>query len=134
MELQRIAPKVSAKLRRDLKARITAASHFKPMCAALELARTEQGKKTLAHHYTTESNMISRLVLGGLTAKQWVKESGIAGDARDSMSADQLEHFSYLEQTNITLIELGQDYSQRKAKLTELSQRWLAKRLGAAHA
>jgi len=133
-ELQRIAPKASAKLRRELKARITAASHFKPMCAALELARTEQGKKTLAHHYTTESNMISRLVLGGMTAKQWAKTNGVAGDARDSMSTEQLEHFSYLERTNITLIELGQDYPQRKAKLTELSQRWLAKRLGAGHA
>ena len=133
-ELQRIAPKVSAKLHRDLKARITAASHFKPMCAALELARTEQGKKTLAHHYTTESNMISRLVLGGLTAKQWAKENGVAGDVRDSMNAEQLEHFSYLEQTNITLIELGQDYHQRKAELIRLSQRWMAKCLGAVHA
>lgn len=133
-ELQRQAPEKAATLRRELKARITAASHFKPMCAALELARTERGKKTLAHHYTTESNMISRLVLGGMTAKQWAKTNGVAGDARNSMSTEQLEHFSYLEQTNITLIELGQDYPQRKAKLTELSQRWLAKRLGAGHA
>lgn len=133
-KLQRIAPKVTAELRQQLKARITAASYFKPMCAALELARTERGKKTLAHHYTTESNMISRLVLGGLTAKQWAKENGIAGEPRDSMNAEQLEHFSYLEQTNITLIELGQDYHQRKATLIELSQRWLAKHLGASHA
>ncbi|MDP8860704.1 antA/AntB antirepressor family protein [Serratia marcescens] len=133
-ELQRIAPKVSAKFRRELKARITAASHFKPMCEALALARTEQGKKTLAHHYTTESNMIARIVLCGLTAKQWAQASGIDGDPRDSMSAEQLEHFSYLEQTNITLIELGQDYHQRKNELTRLSQRWLAKRLGVSHA
>jgi phage anti-repressor protein len=133
-KLQRIAPRVTAELRQQLKARITAASYFKPMCAALELARTEQGRKTLAHHYTTESNMISRLVLGGMTAKQWAQASGVAGDPRDSMNADQLAHFSYLEQTNITLIELGQGYHQRKAKLTELSQRWLAKRLGADHA
>lgn len=133
-KLQRIAPKVTAELRQQLKARITAASYFKPMCAALELARTEQGRKTMAHHFTTESNMISRLVLGGMTAKQWAQASGVAGNPRDSMSAEQLGHFSYLEQTNITLIELGQGYHQRKAKLTELSQRWLAKRLGADHA
>ncbi|OMQ22187.1 antA/AntB antirepressor family protein [Serratia oryzae] len=132
-KLQRIAPKVTAELRQRLKARITAASYFKPMCAALELARAEQGKKTLAHHFTTESNMISRLVLGGMTAKQWAQASSVAGEPRDSMNADQLAHFSYLEQTNITLIELGQGYHQRKAKLTELSQRWLAKRLGADH-
>jgi anti-repressor protein len=132
-KLQRIAPKVTAKLRQRLKARITAANYFKPMCAALELARTEQRKKTLAHHYTTESNMISRLVLGGMTAKQWAQASGVAGDPRDSMNTEQLEHFSYLEQTNITLIELGQDYHQRKSELVRLSQRWMAKRLGADH-
>lgn len=133
-KLHRLAPKVTAELRQQLKARITAASYFKPMCTALELARTEQGKKTLAHHYTTESNMISRLVLGGMTAKQWAQASGVAGDPRDRMNADQLAHFSYLEQTNITLIELGQDYHQRKAELTRLSQRWLAKRQETGHA
>lgn len=133
-KLQRIAPKDITELRLQLKARITAASYFKPMCAALELVRTEQGKNTLAHHYTTESNMISRLVLGGLTAKQWAQASGVDGDPRDSMNAEQLEHFSYLEQTNITLIELGQHYHHRKATLTELSQRWLVRYLGAEHA
>jgi hypothetical protein len=46
------------------------------------------------------------------------------------MNAAQLEHLSYLESTNITLIELGQDYDQRKAELIRLSQRWLAKRMG----
>ena len=45
------------------------------------------------------------------------------------MSSAQLEHLSYLEQTNITLIELAQPYPQRKAELIRLSQRWLARRL-----
>lgn len=133
-ELHRSVPEVSARLRRQLKARISAANMFKPMCAALDAARTEQGKRTHPHHYTTESNMIAKIVLGGLTAKQWAQASGIDGDPRDSMSAEQLEHFSYLEQTNITLIELGQNYHQRKNELTRLSQRWLAKRLGVNHA
>ncbi|ACZ77244.1 AntA/AntB antirepressor domain protein [Dickeya parazeae Ech586] len=132
--LHRSAPEVAARFRRQLKARLTAANYFKPMCAALEIARSELGKKTLPHHYTTESNMIARLVLGGLTAKGWAQVNNVAGEPRDSMSADQLEHLSYLEQTNITLIELGQDYPQRKAELTRLSQRWMAKRLGVNHA
>ncbi|MEI7075069.1 antA/AntB antirepressor family protein [Pectobacterium versatile] len=132
--LQRSVPEVAARFRRQLKARLTAANYFKPMCAALETARSELGKKTLPHHYTTESNMIARLVLGGLTAKDWARVNGIAGEPRDSMIADQLEHLSYLEQTNITLIELGQNYQQRKAELTRLSQRWMAKRLGVNHA
>lgn len=132
--LSRGAPEIAAKYRRQLKARIGAANLFKPMCVALEAARTELGKQTIPRHYSTESNMITRIVLGGLTAKQWAQVNNIDGEPRDSMNAGQLEHLSYLESTNITLIELGQDYHQRKAELIRLSQRWLAKHLGADHA
>ncbi|ELO3636700.1 antA/AntB antirepressor family protein [Salmonella enterica] len=125
------APEAAARFRQQLKARITAASHFKPMCEALEAARVEQGKPTLPRNYSNESNMIARIVLGGLTAKQWAQANGIVGEPRDHMTGDQLEHLSYLEQTNITLIELGKDYGERKEELIRLSQRWLAKRLGA---
>ncbi len=132
--LQRSVPEIAAQYRRQLKARISAANLFKPMCAALESARAEQGKQTQQRHYSNESNMIARIVLGGMTAKQWAQTNGIAGEPRDSMNAAQLEHLSYLESTNITLIELGQDYDQRKAELIRLSQRWLAKRMGVSHA
>lgn len=128
-ELHKVAPVRSAALRRELKARITVASYFKPMCAALEAYRAELGKNTLQHHYTTEANMLARIVLGGMTAKQWALANGITGEPRDHMSTLQLEHLSYLEQSNITLIELGQDYHQRKAELIRLSQRWLARRM-----
>ena len=128
-ELHKVAPVRSAALRRELKARITVASYFKPMCAALEAYRAELGKNTLQHHYTTEANMLARIVLGGMTAKQWAQANGITGEPRDHMSTLQLEHLSYLEQSNITLIELGQDYHQRKAELIRLSQRWLARRM-----
>ncbi|HGD8056203.1 TPA: antA/AntB antirepressor family protein, partial [Escherichia coli] len=110
-------------LRRELKARITVANYFKPMCAALEEYRAELGKNTFQHHYTTEANMLARIVLGGMTAKQWAQANGITGEPRDHMSTLQLE------QSNITLIELGQDYHQRKAELIRLSQRWLARRM-----
>ncbi|WLJ47375.1 antA/AntB antirepressor family protein [Edwardsiella piscicida] len=69
-------------------------------------------------------------VLGGLTAKQWAGMNGLVGDPRDSMNAEQLEHLSYLESTNITLLDMGMDYLQRKVELTRLSQRWMARRLG----
>lgn len=124
------APEIAAKYRRHLKARIGAANLFKPMCAALDAARAEQGKETQGRHYSNESNMIARIVLGGMTAKQWAQVNGIDGEPRDSMSAGQLEHLSYLESTNITLIDMGMQYNQRKAELTRLSQRWLAKRMG----
>ncbi|MDR3432822.1 MAG: antA/AntB antirepressor family protein [Rouxiella aceris] len=131
--LQLSAPAIAAKYRRQLKARIGAANMFKPMCAALDVARAEEGKQTLPRHYTNESNMIARIVLGGLTAKQWARVNDIAGEPRDAMNAVQLEHLTYLESTNITLIDMGMAYDQRKNELMRLSQRWLAKHLGADH-
>lgn len=56
-----------------------------------------------------------------------------SGEPRDHMNAEQLEHLSYLESTNITLIDMGMEYEQRKGELTRLSQRWLAKRLEAVN-
>ncbi|WP_272575177.1 antA/AntB antirepressor family protein [Providencia sp. PROV273] len=130
--LHKVAPTITKQLRHQLKSRLKVASYFKPMCSALELARMDQGKNTLPHHYTTESNMLNRIVLGGLTAKTWAKQNGIIGNPRDAMSETQLEHLSYLEQTNTTLIELGMDYHARKDKLIGLSQKWLAQRVEVA--
>lgn len=132
-ELQRSVPEIAAQYRQQLKSRINAAVRFTTMCEALELARMEQGKTTQRHHYTNESNMLSRIVLGGLTAKQWAQTNGVEGEPRDSMNAEQLEHFAYLENTNITLIDMGMEFDQRKAELTRLSQRWMAKHLEVAH-
>lgn len=132
-ELQRSVPEIAARYRQHLKARINAAGRFTAMCEALELARMEQGKATQRHHYTNESNMLSRIVLGGLTAKQWAQTNGVDGEPRDSMNAEQLEHLAYLESTNITLIDMGMEFEQRKAELNRLSQRWMAKHLGASN-
>ncbi|HGY7688785.1 TPA: antA/AntB antirepressor family protein [Escherichia coli] len=133
-ELQRSVPEIAARYRRQLKARLSAANNFKPMCDALNMARAELGKTTQQRHYSNESNMIARIVLGGLTAKQWARINGYSGEPRDHMNAEQLEHLSYLESTNITLIDMGMEYEQRKGELTRLSQRWLAKRLEVNHA
>ncbi|HHO9656267.1 TPA: antA/AntB antirepressor family protein [Escherichia coli] len=132
--LQRSVPEIAAQYRRQLKARISAANLFKPMCDALNMARAELGKTTQQRHYSNESNMIARIVLGGMTAKQWAQANGITGEPRDHMNAAQLEHLSYLESTNITLIDMGMEYEQRKGELTRLSQRWLTKRLEVNHA
>lgn len=85
--LRLTAPEVAARYRRKLKARVEVANLFKPMCSALEYSRAAQGKEAQPHHYSNESNMIARIVLGGLTTK--------------------LEHMSYLERTNITLLDMG---------------------------
>lgn len=111
--LRLTAPEVAARYRRKLKARVEVVNLFKPMCSALECSRADQGKETQPHHYSNESNMIARIVLGGLTTK--------------------LEHMSYLERTNITLLDMGMDDPQHKAELTRLSQRWMVRRLGGSN-
>ncbi|EJY6443109.1 antA/AntB antirepressor family protein [Salmonella enterica] len=133
-ELRRAAPLKAAELREQMKARIEAAGYFKPMCEALALARAAEGKTTEPRHYANESNMVARIVLGGLTASQWAKSAGITGEPRNHMTPEQLAHFAYLERSNITLIETGQTYQQRKAELIRLSQRWLTRLTGGDHA
>lgn len=132
-ELQRSVPEIAARYRQHLKALISAASRFTAMCETLEQTRMEQGKATQRHHYTNESNMLSRIVLGGMTAKQWAQANGVEGEPRDSMKVEQLELLAYLENTNITLIDMGMEFEQRKAELMRLSQRRLARNLGADH-
>ncbi|MBI0276745.1 antA/AntB antirepressor family protein [Hafnia alvei] len=126
-ELHRIAPVKLAALRKQLKEQITAANHHREMCAALELHRHELGKETASRHYATESNMLYRILLGGLTAKRWAAHNGFSGNPRDHMNAEQLEHLSYLEKTNTTLIEMGKEYHERKQSLILLSQKRLAR-------
>ncbi len=36
--------------------------------------------------------MLARIVLGGMTAKQWAQANGITGEPRDHMSTLQPEH------------------------------------------
>jgi len=124
--------RISVQLRHHLSARLSSVNLYKSMCAAIHAARTQQGKLTVSYHYSNESNMISKMVLGGLTAKQWAEVNAAKGDPRDSMDTYQLEHLAYLEGMNITLIEMGMDYHKRKAELIRLSERWLTKHVGNA--
>ncbi|ENY6784473.1 antA/AntB antirepressor family protein [Providencia rettgeri] len=127
--LHKVAPTISREYKEDLKARLKAANYFQPMCNALEAARLRQGKTTQRKHYLNESNMINRLVLGGLTAIQWAEKHGYKGKPRDSMTPMQLEHLAYLERSNITLIEMDMNYPERKARLLTLSYQWLQQRI-----
>ncbi len=96
------------------------------MTAALKDSRTEQGKETAARHYSNEMDMINRLVLGA-TAKQYRLSHGIepATPLRDAL-IEMPAHISAirdLQRANQTLIELGMDFQDRKAKLSALLQK-----------
>ncbi|EFB1461193.1 antA/AntB antirepressor family protein [Escherichia coli] len=134
-ELAHVAPQSIQKIRHQLKSRIMAASYHSPMCAALALQRAAAGKPTYPHNYATEANMITRLVLDGMTARQWAAANGLTGDPREHMSSEQLELIAYLEQSNTTLIDTGMDYHKRKTHLARLIPQWrMRQQRNASHA
>ncbi|MFQ2651540.1 antA/AntB antirepressor family protein [Aeromonas caviae] len=89
------------------------------MCRALQQTRTRAGKETKAHHYSNESNMLNRLVLGG-DAKDWSELHGGCREVRQHMDSYQLEQIAYLERSNATLIDAGMPFAERKARLSSM--------------
>ncbi|MDF7670130.1 antA/AntB antirepressor family protein [Orbaceae bacterium ESL0721] len=127
-QLRNIAPTIHKSELKRLKARLEAASYTRPMCDALTLSRLTQGKETKPHHYKNEYDMLNSIVLG-MPAKGYRKTHGLTGEIRDHFNEKQISHLSYLERSNITLLELGWDYQQRKAELTKLSQIYLSRQM-----
>lgn len=96
------------------------------MTRALKDTRAAQGKETPAHHYSTEMDMINRIVLG-MSAKQYREAHGIDATTplRDAIIG-QPAHIAAirdLQRTNQALIECGMEYNERKEKLQALAMR-----------
>ncbi|TSJ89218.1 antA/AntB antirepressor family protein [Gilliamella apicola] len=127
--LKNIAPAIQKKELKRLKARNEAENYSRPMCDALTIHRLSLGKETKPHNYTNEFNMINGIVLG-MTAKAFRKTHNITGDIRDYLNEEQLSQIAYLERSNITLLDLGWSYEQRKAELIKLSQSYMTRLIG----
>ena len=96
------------------------------MTRALKETRAAQGKETPAHCYSTEMDMINRIVLG-MSAKQYREAHGIDATTplRDAIIG-QPAHIAAirdLQRTNQALIECGMEYQERKEKLQALAMR-----------
>ena len=96
------------------------------MTRALKETRAAQGKETPAHKYSTEMDMINRIVLG-MSAKQYREAHGIDATTplRDAIIG-QPAHIAAirdLQRTNQALIECGMEYQERKEKLQALAMR-----------
>lgn len=88
------------------------------------------GDKQHGFAYSNECTFLNRLVLG-MHPPVWAKQKGIsAKQVRDHMNTEQLALVAYLENRDCALLDLDTPTATRKAKLTELAQRWLTKRLG----
>lgn len=128
--LRRVAPEEhNAALLNWRKNRVAACEDHKNMAEAMKgyIERTGDGQKGFA--YSNESRFLNKLVLG-VDPVKWAKDNGVSSkQVRDKMNADQLALLAYLESRNCALLDLDTRTAARKAKLTELAQRWLVKRL-----
>lgn len=131
--LRRVAPEEhKAALLNWRKNRVAACEDHKNMAEAMKgyIERTGDGQKGFA--YSNESRFLNKLVLG-VDPVKWAKDNGVSSkQVRDKMNADQLALLAYLESRNCALLDLDTRTAARKAKLTELAQRWLVKRVGGA--
>ncbi|KGT88312.1 anti-repressor protein [Erwinia typographi] len=129
--LRRVAPEEhQAALTTWRQNRVAACEDHKSMTDAMKgyIERTGDSQKGFA--YSNESTFINRLVLG-MHPPVWAKQNGVqAKKVRDHMNADQLALVAYLESRDCALLDLDTATEERKTKLTELSQRWLVKRVG----
>ncbi len=104
---------------------------FAPMVEALRLNRDDAGKATAAHHYSNEADMLNRIVLGK-TAKQYREGRRLDNDAnlRDCLTNAEIAALEALQRHNTALLECGDSYDERKAKLTGIFNRRYAKAVG----
>ncbi|NCG50161.1 antA/AntB antirepressor family protein [Serratia fonticola] len=128
--LRRVAPEEhKAALLSWRKNRVAACEDHKSMADAMKgyIERTGDSQKGFA--YSNESRFLNKLVLG-VDPIKWAKDNGVSSkQVRDRMNADQLALLAYLESRDCALLDMDTPTATRKARLTELAQRWLAKRL-----
>ena len=111
--------KLSEKYNHEL-LRNTSKVEYKPMTDAIAEAHEE----IKPYHFSNESDLINRIILG-MTASKFRQHHDIPkSDAiRDYLSTAQLNCIIALQRANTVYIEDGLDFQERKAKLTDLFNR-----------
>jgi Rha family phage regulatory protein len=83
-----------------------AASGFQLVCDTLKEVRADDGKATLAHHYTSEAKLINWVLFGRFEAAD-----------RQGMAQSDLHLLNKVEARDAVLIARGRTYEERKALL-----------------
>ncbi|EJR2865550.1 Rha family transcriptional regulator [Salmonella enterica] len=113
--------------------RIETKSEMRSMGDAMKCYIERTGDTQHGHAYNNECTFLARLVLG-MHPPVWAKRNGIPSKkVRDHMNADQLALLAYLESRNCALLDMDISTPERKERLTELAQRWLARHMEASH-
>jgi phage regulator Rha-like protein len=122
LEQKQLAKEEQAKVRADMRL------DFHPMTDAIVAAR--EGKTLESHHFSTECDLINRIVLGA-TAKQYRKMFDIdeSEPLRDLLSAEQQKAVLLLRRANTVYLLEGLDFQERKLRLQALHTKCSANQL-----
>lgn len=107
----------AAEYQKQIEHRDSLKVEFKPMTDAIK----EDHEDPKAYHYTNEVDMINRIVLG-VTSSKFKKNNDIGKNesVRDYMTELQMMAVIDLQRANTVLIQMGENYQERKVKLSAL--------------
>lgn len=88
---------------------------------AVQYSRQAAGKDVKPHHFSNEFDLINRVVLGG-SSKQYRAAHGLSptDPIRDTLTPCQIKAVEHMQRLNASLIDVGMDFEQRKAKLHQV--------------
>ncbi len=93
---------------------------FKPITKAIKDSR----ENPQPYHYSNESDMINKIVLGKSAAKFRVENDiGKSESVRDYMTSLQMDAVIDLQRANTVFIQCGNDYKSRKESLLDMFDR-----------
>ena len=88
---------------------------------AVKITRESQGKEIKPFHFSNEYDLINKVALG-MTAKQYRSHHSFdkVTPIRDTLTLCEIECIEHLQRLNASLIDIGMDFDQRKAKLNQV--------------
>lgn len=91
------------------------------MTDAVKYTRLSAGKELKPYHFSNEFDLINRVVLGG-SSKQYRTAHGLPANfpIRDTLTPCQIKAVEHMQRLNASLIDVGMEFDQRKAKLCQV--------------
>lgn len=106
-----------AELEQNERSRLQSRALAKLEYPQMTLAIQEAHKEPKSYHYSSEADLINRVILG-TTAKKYCELNNIDRTClRDNLTNPQIELINQLQRLNTSMIELGMDFQDRKERL-----------------
>lgn len=97
---------------------------YRPMTDAIKKLKQDEGKETKPYHFSNESDMINRIVLGATSAKfKKNNDIGKSEAIRDYLTEEQIKAITELQRADTVFISMGWEFEHRKQELSYLFNR-----------